>query len=302
MSLRESLIVHGGAGSGKLREGDRRLMELRNAVQEGLAALKSGSSLEGVVASVSYMEGCGAFNAGRGACLTIEGRVELDAAVMWGRGLRGGGVGACTCTYNPVILARQVMERTEHVLVVGGGCEIIARAAGLKSEKLEPSGHSLERYRALKAQLQDAHQRNAETLKAGLGDTVGAVCIDREGVPAAAVSTGGMWMKMPGRVGDSAIIGAGVYADESAGAACATGTGEEIIRNSLCWNACSLMKDGTAMAAARASVALMSRRSGRGTAGIITVDVAGRVGYARNTEAMGVAWFDHNKSRITVRT
>jgi len=303
LSRGRTLVVHGGAGSGKLQRGDRRLRELSNALQEGLAAMGRGSSLDGVVAAVSYMEECGAFNAGKGACLTIEGRVELDAALMSGRGLRGGGVGACTCTYHPVVLAREVMERTEHVIIVGEKCEIVARAAGLSVERLEPSRGALERYWKLKEDVSRAHPKNSEALRAGLGGgTVGAVGIDSEGVPSAAVSTGGTWMKMPGRVGDSAIIGAGVYADESAGAACATGTGEEIIRNSLCWNACSFMKKRTAAEAARMSISLISRRSGRGTAGIITVDRKGRVGFARNTEAMGVAWFDPERNRIQVRT
>ncbi|MDG6981342.1 MAG: isoaspartyl peptidase/L-asparaginase, partial [Nitrososphaerota archaeon] len=116
-----------------------------------------------------------------------------------------------------------------------------------------------------------------------------------DGVPAAAVSPGGVWMKLPGRVGDSAILGAGIFADKRQGAACATGTGEEIIRCALALRACGFMQADDAERAAAKAIAFISRERGKGTAGIITVDLEGRVGASFNTVAMGRAWWDGAK-------
>ncbi len=296
------MIIHGGAGSGRFPKGDRRFVELRVAVEEGMVALKKGSSLDGVEAAVRHMENCGEFNAGRGACLTAEGTVQLDAAVMEGKGLRGAGIGVCECTFNPVSLARAVMEKTEHVLIAGPDCLRFAKAAGLRTCRLQPSSRATERFAAMKAVMRREHKLNFAMLRSiQEGNTVGAVAIDSDGVPAAAVSTGGMWMKLPGRVGDSAVLGAGLYADGKAGAACATGTGEDIIKCALCWNACEFLKEVDAARAAESSIAFIGRRSGRRSAGIVTVDLKGRVGSAFNTEAMGRAWYDHTRERVVVR-
>jgi beta-aspartyl-peptidase (threonine type) len=263
--------------------------------------MKKGSSLDGAESAVKYMEQSGLFNAGRGACLTVFGRVELDAAVIYGKGPRGAGVGACTCTYNPVSLARFVMENTEHVLIAGDYCRSLARAAGMKVDTLKATEAVAKRYSELKGRLGELHPKNLELIKRTQeGNTVGAVALDSEGTPSAAVSTGGLWMKLPGRIGDSAIIGAGVYADQKSGAACATGSGEEIIRNAMSWNACSFLRRDDALTAARKAVSLVSRRSGRNTAGIITLDLKGRVGFSYNTEAMGRAWLDPIKDKIVV--
>ena len=255
--------------------------------------------MDGVVAAVNAMEDSGLFNAGRGACLTSAGTVELDAAVITGKGSRGAGVGSVTSTHRPVSLARWEMENTDHVLLVGAPCRAYAKAAGLKVEELRPSATSAARFRAL--MLKPEGRAKARALKAFQdGNTVGAVAIDGEGVPAAAVSTGGVWLKHPGRVGDSAVIGAGVFATD-AGAACATGTGEEIIRASLCQKACEFLEKKDAQSAARRAIRLMTEGAGSGTAGIVTVDAAGRLGASFNTEAMGRAWFDHSKGRVVVR-
>ena len=262
--------------------------------------MKKGSGLDGAVAAVEFMEESGMFNCGRGACLTAEGKVELDAAVMSGEGLVGAGVGNVTSTYHPVSLARWVMENTEHVLVVGDSCRGYTEMAGMKPEKLVPSPAAAEKYSALK---RDA--RHAEALRIvsrfRTGDTVGAVAMGTDGVPAAAVSTGGRWMKLPGRVGDSAILGAGIFADQKLGAACATGTGEEIIRVALSMKACELMRGSDAEKGARRAIAHISKARGRDSAGIITVDLEGRVGASFNTEAMGRAWYDHRRGRVLVR-
>jgi beta-aspartyl-peptidase (threonine type) len=266
-----------------------------------MSAMKRGSSLDGVESAVRSMEESGLFNAGRGACLTLRGQIELDAALMSGDG-GGAGVGICTCTYHPVSLARFVMEATDHVLIAGEECKYYARKAGIRTERLKPSGGALRRFQGLRRRLGETHPKHMQFMDAPVdGNTVGAVAVDSGGMAAAAVSTGGMWLKLPGRIGDSAIMGAGVYADDTSGAASATGTGEDIIRAALSWNACSFMRDHDAMTAARMAISMISKRRGRNTAGIITIDRRGRTGFAYNTSAMGTAWFDTVKGRPVVR-
>jgi len=298
--VKPSLIVHGGAGSGKYGTDDGRYGGLVQTVEAGMAAMKKGSGLDGAVAAVEFMEESGLFNCGRGSCLTAEGRVEQDAAVMIGRGLAGAGVADVTCTYHPVSLARWVMENTDHVLIVGERCMDYAKLARIEVEEVRPSKAARARFAGLKGEAANrAKLRMVRSFRTG--DTVGAVAVGSDGVPAAAVSTGGRWMKLPGRVGDSAILGAGIFADSRLGAACATGMGEEIIRCALSLKACEFMKNTDAQVAARTAIRLISRERGRGTAGIITIDRKGGVGAAYNTEAMGRAWFDQGKGRIVVR-
>ena len=262
--------------------------------------MRKGNGLDGAVAAVVFMEESGLFNCGKGSCLTAEGNVEQDAAVMSGRGLAGAGVADVTCTYHPVSLARWVMENTEHVLIVGERCRDYAELAGIKVEEVHPSKVAKASFEAMKGE--SAYKANLRLVRRfRTGDTVGAVAIGSDGIPAAAVSTGGRWMKLPGRVGDSAILGAGVFADSRLGAACATGMGEDIMRCALSMKACEFMKTKDAPAAASMAVRYISRKRGRGTAGIVTIDKKGRVGAAYNTEAMGRAWLDHGKGRVVVR-
>jgi len=273
---------------------------LTEAAEAGLAALRKGSGLDGAIAAVECMEESGLFNCGRGSCLTTEGQVEQDAAVMNGTDMAGAGVGNVTCTYHPVTLARWIMENTDHVLVVGERCEDYARLARIKVERVRPSPGAMEWFEVCKKDPKYA-DKLLMVRRFRTGDTVGAVALGSDGVPAAAVSTGGRWMKLPGRVGDSAILGSGVYADKKLGAACATGMGEEIIRCALSMRACGYMADKDAVTAARRAIGYISRTRGRDTAGIITIDVKGRVGAAYNTQAMGRAWYDEAKQRILVR-
>ena len=298
--MRRSIIVHGGAGSGKFGSEDRRYGGLLQAVEEGMAAMKKGSGLDGALAAVTFMEESGLFNCGRGACLTAEGRVELDAAVMTARGLAGAGVGSTTCTYKPASLAKWVMENTKHVLIVGDRARDYARLAGMKIEDLQPSPVAKKKFEVLR-NLQSNSEAVALARRLDGGGTVGAVAMGSDGVPAAVVSTGGTWMKLPGRVGDSAILGAGIYAEPSLGAACATGTGEEIIRCALSMRACEFMRGRDAAQGARRAVAFISKARGRGTAGIITIDSKGRVGASYNTEAMGRAWWDRSAGKPVAR-
>jgi L-asparaginase / beta-aspartyl-peptidase len=297
--VKPSIIVHGGAGSGRYGIDDKRFLGLLEAVEVGRGAMKKGSGLDGAVAAVSYMEGSGLYNCGKGGCLTSEGNLELDAAVMVGEGLAGAGVGDVTCTPHPVELARWVMENTKHVLIVGDRTKDYARLAGMKTGGLHPSAKTLARFEELRNEAK--HSDAVRLAKRLGGGTVGAVAMGRDRVPVAAVSTGGMWMKLPGRVGDSAILGAGVFADSRYGAACATGTGEEIIRCALSLRACRFMDRFNAQEGADKAIAFISRERGKGTAGIITIDRKGRVGAAFNTAGMGRAWWDEKKGKPTAR-
>jgi beta-aspartyl-peptidase (threonine type) len=268
-------------------------------VNAGLAAMKKGTGLDGTEAAVNYLEESGLFNCGRGACLTAEGKVELDAAVMSGKGLAGAGVGYATCTYKPVSLAKWVMENTEHVLIAGDRCSDYARLAGMKIEKLRPSDAARAKFAVLKGKK--AYAKAMEVVRRfNTGETVGAVAVGSDGIPAAAVSTGGRWLKLPGRVGDSAILGAGIYADSKTGAACATGTGEEIIKCALSFKACEFMQKEAAHKAAQEAIRFITRSRGKDTAGIITIDMKGRVGASFNTNAMPSAWYDQSRGRAVV--
>ena len=235
-----AFIVHGGAGSGRYPKTDPRFRELSASVEVGLAAMRKGSSLDGVVAAVEHMEETGIFNAGRGACMTAMGKLQLDAAVMRGDTLRGAGVAVVESTYHPVTLARWVAENTGAVLLAGRDTRAYARAAGLRDLKLIPAAASRAKFRRLVSELKPGEGNPGLWDRIRGGGTVGAVAVDRAGVPAAAGSPGGMWLKLPGRVGDSAVLGAGVFADGH-GAACATGTGEAIIRSATTFTACRLI-------------------------------------------------------------
>lgn len=217
--------------------------------------------------------------------------------------MRGAGVGAATCTYHPVRLAQWVAENTPHVLLAGEDCAVYAKKAGVLSGRLVPTAAARKKRASLLADpaLRAHNAQNPELWSKVLGGgTVGAVAVDSSGVASAAVSTGGVWLKLPGRIGDSAVIGAGAYANAK-GAASATGVGEEIIKCGLSMRACELLKAGRAPAAARRSISLITRRSGRDTAGIITVDSKGKVGASWNTEAMGRGWYDLDRQRVVVR-
>ena len=226
------------------------------------------------------------FNAGTGACLTEDGLIELDAAIMEGTSLRAGAVCALPPFRNPIDVARAVMIEGRHVLYAAEGAAAFARRAGF-----EPS--------TVEAMTTDRARRKWEELQKGalrpgaipIG-TVGAVARDAGGTVAAATSTGGVLGKKAGRVGDSPVIGAGTFADDEAGAASATGQGEGILRTSLAKTAVDEMRRGLdPESAARRVIQHLSDRVGA-SGGIILVDAMGRVGWAHSTPAMawGAAW------------
>jgi beta-aspartyl-peptidase (threonine type) len=227
-----SIIAHGGAGDYDPNEIQDR--GVTNAVSAGWKILEAGgSALDAVEAAIVVMEDDPVFRAGLGSSLNFEGAVETDASIMSGD-MTCGAVGALTAAANPIKVARLVMERTDHVLLAGSGADEFARRMGVAAGDLR-SEQQLELHAKLRAQFAAGEDlKFMPKLHALAGDielgTVGAAAVDSDGRIAAGTSTGGMSMKLPGRVGDSAIIGAGTYAGEFGGVS-ATGHGEPIIRH-----------------------------------------------------------------------
>lgn len=274
-SRRPALIVHGGAGAdpadalAELQDG------VRAAVIAGWAALDGGGgALDAVEAAVRVLEDHPRFNAGRGSVLTSAGTVEMDASIMEGEELRNGAVAAVTAVRNPVTLARRILESGRHTLFVGPGAEARARALGVAA--CDPA-----------ELITDRQRQRLAAVQAG---TVGAVALDRHGTLAAATSTGGMAGKLPGRVGDSALIGCGTYASNRAGAVSCTGDGEAIIRVVLAHRALDLLAgaDDPSHACRLAVDRLVA--DGRGQGGLIMIDPRGRVGWAQSTPCMPVGF------------
>lgn len=223
-----------------------------------------------VCAAARALEDDALFNAGTGASLTSAGTVELDAGVMRGADLAAGGVASVSRVRHPVDAARAVMERTRHVLLAGPGADAFAGEAGC------------ELVDSPEAFIVDRRRQQLESWRSG--DTIGAVAWS-EGRTAVACSTGGYTGKLSGRVGDSPLPGAGIYADDALGAACGTGVGENFMRLVLAYQACRFMGDRDAERAAAAAIELLGDRL-QGAGGIITVDREGRPGAAFNTAFM----------------
>jgi len=270
--FRPSIIVHGGAGPIKDDSLPARLEGCKAAALAGWKILQDGgSALDAVEAAVVVLEDNPLFNAGTGSALNSLGKVEMDAAMMQGQSLRAGAVAAVSGIKNPIKLARRVMEDGRHVLLAGEGASLFARKIGFP--KCAPQALIVDR------------EKKRWNRKHG---TVGCVAFDATGDLAVGTSTGGIFDKLPGRVGDSPLIGCGTYADDYGAASC-TGQGEAIIRLLLAKCAVDYLKNGSEAqsAAELAMIDLEDDRIG-GTGGIILIDRWGNVGHARNTTHMPV--------------
>lgn len=276
-----SLIVHGGAGQieGESRpahaDGTRRAAEIGWKI-----LLDGGTALDAVEQAVRYLEEDSTFNAGRGAPLNTAGYVELDAFIMDGATLNSGAVAAVQRVEHPVTLARLVMEKTHHSLMVFHGAHEFADRMGMPliDEKILHTKREISRWRT--AQVPDVGH-----------DTVGAVARDSYGNIAAATSTGGTRNKLPGRVGDSPLIGCGGYADNVTGGVSATGIGETLMKVVMSKTVCDLIAQGLdAQAAAERAVEILGQPRVKGQGGVIVIDHLGRLGFAYNTPAMARAF------------
>ncbi len=264
-----TLLVHGGAGNWPA--------EYRAAARQGIhAALNAGwerlagggSALDAVEAAVAALEDDPTFNAGRGSCLTSDGRIQMDALIVDGATLNAGAVACVERLRNPIRAARLILGQGEHVLFVGPDAERLA--AELGASLCDPAELMTERRRA----------------ELGVHDTVGAVALDAAGNLASATSTGGMTGKAPGRVGDSPLVGCGGYADNEAGAVSATGWGEPIMKLVLSkWTADRLRQGVLPDQAAQQAIDYLKARLG-GTGGLIVLDAAAGYGAAWSSPAM----------------
>lgn len=254
--LTYSIAIHGDAGViSKDIEDDVRdgyLGSLSEALRMGEDILKEGgTSIDAVVAAVRHLEDDPRFNAGKGAVFTSDGGHELDASIMDGSNLETGAVAGVKTIKNPIVLARKVMEESDHVLFAADGAELFADETNV--ERVEESYFNTERRynqllraREQGAVLLDHSQEEFNKSRTDFDEdkmgTVGAVALDQHGNMAAATSTGGMTNKQTGRIGDSPIVGAGTYADNNTAAVSSTGAGEEFIRNAVAYQITAIME------------------------------------------------------------
>lgn len=297
MTARYSLMVHGGAGVLAAADDPVRaqgyLDALRMVLEAGRSILaRGGSALDAVVHCVAVLEDDPLFNAGRGSVLNEEGEIEMDAGLMDGRTLAAGAVAAVRGIAHPIRLARRVLESGDAVLLVGPGAQRFARACGMP----ELGGATLvtaeRRQEWVRFRVQGSGSAGADpTLESG--GTVGAVARDRHGHLAAATSTGGRLNKPLGRVGDSPLIGAGVYADDRSCAVSATGHGEDLMRVLLSKAIATAVEyhgcDATAAVDFGVRI-LVDRVSGRG--GAICIDRQGRCAAGHTTPRMPYGWIE----------
>jgi len=309
------ILIHGGAGVEKIKRTDDITRSLKSAVSNGFDLLKrsSNKAVDSVEAAVASMEDSGVFDAGVGSYLTIDKTVEMDASIMDGRDISAGSVGMAMGIKNPIKLARKIMERTDHVMMVSDGVTRLSKLFGNTVEEYpqELNKKILNEYNKLMKNVRIISKKNNKlTMLSSAASqekshhhysTVGAVAIDKDGNVASAVSTGGIWLKMSGRIGDSAIIGSGIYADNKSGAACATGYGEYIMRLCLCKYACDQMQSrNSAHLSSKKSIDVLTERFGKNTGGIITVDLKGRFGRACNTRFMPTAMITNKNQKPVI--
>jgi L-asparaginase / beta-aspartyl-peptidase len=303
-----AMVIHGGAGT-ILRQSMTPELEkayidtLTIALRTGYQILaRGGSSLDAVEATIRVMEDSPLFNAGKGAVFTANGVNELDASIMDGKTLNAGAVAAVEHIKNPISLARLVMEKSPHVMMVGVGAEEFAKAQGVK---LVPPHYfwtegRWRSYERAKAREDSGRTSTAPDIERKFG-TVGAVALDKAGNLAAGTSTGGTGMKRYGRVGDSPIIGAGTYANNLSCAVSGTGDGEFYIRNNVAADICARVRyTGVSLQKAADDVVMKELVEQKGGGGVIAMDRKGNIATPFNTPGMYRGWVTSD-GRITVK-
>jgi beta-aspartyl-peptidase (threonine type) len=307
---RLAFVLHGGAGvitRGSMtpeREKEYKA-KLEEALLAGYKALQSGkTSLDAVEIAIRMLEDSPLFNAGKGAVFTADGKNELDASIMNGKTLAAGAVAGLHHVKNPITLARAVMEKSPHVMMVGDGAEKFAKEQNIELVD-EKYFWTQPRWDALQKILQQEKEKDAATPKPkGMSEnfaelpynkfgTVGAVALDKDGNLAAGTSTGGMTNKKYGRVGDAPIIGAGTYANNDSCAVSATGWGEFFIRLGVARDICSLM-EYRAMPIQSAADLVIKQKLQKlgGDGGIIGLDKFGNIAISFNSEGMYRAYIN----------
>lgn len=289
-STKPIIVVHGGAGDWPTLLHKQGLAGVKAAADEGFKVLiKGGSAIDAVEEAIVSMEDNPAFNAGTGSSLNLRGEVEMDAAIMDGKALNGGAVALLRRIRNPIKAARLVMEKTDHVLIAGNSARKLALDNGLPQADLKVPRRvqawrdGIEKLRLKSYKGSTSKLKTIRSFMSDTSDTVGALALDDNGNLAAGDSTGGMNLKLPGRIGDSPILGAGLYADNRSGAATATGIGEQAIRLTISKVACDTMRNSSAPMAAFEAIQYATRTLGLGT-GLISLDRNGKFGAAHNTK------------------
>lgn len=316
-------ILHGGAGvikRGSLspeREKEYR-DKLEEAVMAGYKALKDGkNSLDAVETAVLILEDSPLFNAGKGAVFTADGKNELDASIMDGKNLNVGAVAGLHTVKNPILLARAVMEKSEHVMMIGEGAEKFAKEMSIEivpekyffvQSRWDSLQRIIKREKEREKEMKEAVRKGKKVsvneffeMPANKFGTVGAAALDKDGNLAAGTSTGGMTYKKYGRVGDVPVIGAGTYANNETCAVSATGWGEYFIRLGVARDISALMeyKGMTVQAAADMVIKQKLQKAG-GDGGIIAIDKAGNLGISFNSEGMYRAYIKDGKAVVEI--
>lgn len=297
-----AIAIHGGAGTIEKSNFTPELeaayrAKLAEAVETGYSILnKGGSSLDAVTASINILENSAFFNAGKGAVYTYDETHEMDASIMFGKNRQAGAVAGVTRIKNPINLARIVMDKSVHVMLSGQGAEQFAEIQGV--ELVDNNVFNTEkRYKSLlkaKEKMKKAEQNNIDyqaahntlDVKYKVG-TVGAVALDKQGNITAGTSTGGMTNKRFGRIGDSPVIGAGTFADNSSCAVSATGHGEYFIRYNVAADICARVKyQGKSIVQSGEEVIHDVLMPMGGTGGVIIIDTKGNISMPFNTPGM----------------
>ena len=275
------IVIHGGAGWSKgknKQEQDAIKMGLKEALDRGFHVLESGgSSLDAVEIAISALEDNPLFNAGRGSVYTKDEKQEMDASIMNGKDQDAGAVASVSRVKNPIKLARYIMEHTKHVLMAGQGAEKIAKQG--KLELVDPS------YFYSEEKLKRVRKQKAKEI-----GTVGALAMDKFGNIAAGTSTGGMTNKLPGRIGDSPIIGAGTWAQNNVCGVSGTGHGEYFIRYNVAREICARM-EYLGLSVGESTSQVIGQLTTMGVnGGVIVLDKNGKISMEFNTDGMARAY------------
>ena len=280
------IVVHGGAGvmSGLSEETRSQInAKIKESVSEAFLILENGgSSIDAVEKAVTILEDSPLFNAGRGSVYSSDEVQEMDASIMDGKKRLAGAVASVSIVKNPIKLARKVAEETDHVLLVGDGAEAFAKNAGIEIVDSSYFYHEerLQRVRNLKKNV-SKFQKKSDKI-----GTVGAVALDKMGNISAATSTGGMTNKMPGRVGDSPIIGSGTWAQNGVCGVSSTGHGEYFIKYQVAREVCIRMEYLNQSLSKSSSSIINELADIGGSGGLIAIDSKGNISTPFNTKGM----------------
>lgn len=291
-----AIAIHGGAGHpthytmDHIKENEE---GLACAAEKGYDILKKGgSSLDAVEEAVKVLEDNPHFNAGKGSCLNCRGEVEMDASIMDGKTLKAGAVSMVRYVKNPIVLARAVMHKTHHVFLSGYGALEIAQNENIY---LEADSYFITEHQYAAFKEANNHENLQQILEKKILGTVGAVALDMKGNVAAATSTGGTSNCLPGRIGDSCVIGAGCYANNESCAVSGTGEGEYLITGVVAHTIALMVENKMPLQEACDHVLHLRNKKVKQDIGVISINRAGDIGIAFNTSAMKRAWIGLDK-------